>query len=361
MSIQFSRDDWANIRTNYAKWWDQDLDRPLIPVRLIGKDPGRSQPNVPLLSQATCADLSIPAKDIIDRIDYELSQYEYLGDAFPYVNFDSFGPGVTAAFLGADLDNSTGRVWFHPKEVVPIDELHFEYDADNIWLNRIKEIYLEGLKRWQGQVLMGMPDLGGVMDIISTFRPSENLLLDLYDDPNEVKRVVWEIHGLWLKFYHEINSILQPVSPGYCDWSQLYSDKPSYVVQSDFSYMIGPKTFDEFIKPELKAMCRILNRTLYHLDGVGELNHLDSILSIRELGAVQWVPGDGKPPQEEWPEVLTKIHRAGKNIQLFGGLDALGKVEALLGTNKGIHVTPITGRIDQKDEYLAALTKYQVI
>ena len=170
MGIQFTDSDWSEIRRNYTKWWDRELERPLIPVKLFGRDPGRPKPKAPLLSQTTCADLSVPAEAIIDRLDYELSRYEYLGDGFPSVNFDCFGPGVVAAFLGAELNNSTGRVWFHPQKVVPIDELHLEYDPDNIWLQRIKDIYRAGVERWRGQVLMGMPDLGGVMDVRSTFR-----------------------------------------------------------------------------------------------------------------------------------------------------------------------------------------------
>jgi hypothetical protein len=38
-----------------------------------------------------------------------------------------------------------------------------------------------------------------------------------------------------------------------------------------------------------------LPRTFYHLDGIGQLHHLDLVLSIAELDGVQWVPGDGKP------------------------------------------------------------------
>lgn len=361
MSVAFDREDWARVRENYSKWWENKLDRPLIPVRMTGRDPGRPQPYAPLLWQNNCDRLDIPAKDVIDRLDHELSRFEFLGDAFPYVNFDSFGPGVIAAFLGATLDNSTGGVWFHPKEILPIEELHFEYDPNNIWLKRIKELYEAGLEYWQGRVIMGMPDLGGVMDILSTFRPSENLLLDLYDDPDEVKRVVWEIHELWMKFYNELNDILQPVNPGYFDWAQIYSDKPSYVVQSDFSYMISPAFFDEFVKPELACMCRKIGRSIYHLDGVGELNHLDSILEIEDINAVQWIPGDGQKPQVEWPEVLTNIHKAGKLVQLNGSLPDLDRVVEYLGTTKGIHVMRQDALPEQRQEYLRYLEKYQVI
>jgi len=209
MTVDFSPDRWAAVKETYEAWWAGTLDRALVPVVLTGVDPGRPCPKAPVLSQATCADRAIPAEDLIDRLDYELSQCKFLGDAFPYVNLDSFGPGVAAAFLGARLDNSSSRVWFHPEEVRPISQLHFEYDPDNIWLNRILDICRAAMDRWQGQVLVGTPDLGGVLDILSTFRPSEMLLYDLYDHPEEVKRLTWELHELWFQFLAEDRIILR--------------------------------------------------------------------------------------------------------------------------------------------------------
>ena len=352
--------DWTAVRDAHAKWWDKELDRPLIAVQLWGKDPGRPMPKVPSLTQATCADLSIPVEDIVDRMDYDLSCVEYLGDAFPYVNLNSFGPGVAAAFLGAKLDNSSGRVWFHPEKLQPIDKLHLEYDPDNIWLRRIKDICRAGMERWQGQVLIAMPDLGGVMDILSTFRPSENLLFDLYDEPEEVQRLVGEISDLWMQFYEEINSVLQPVNPGYCDWAGILGDKPSYVLQSDFAYMIGPEFFDMFVKEDIRKMCRKLDRTMYHLDGVGQLNHLDSLLEIEELDAVQWVPGDGKPSQREWPEVLRKIQAAGKNMQILESIEGFDEVVGILGTAKGLQIN-WGGFVNEREKFVEALRKYKVI
>lgn len=360
MSIYFTPDDWKRIRKDYTAWWKNELDRPLVNIRLRGKDPGRKQPAVPLLSQANCTDLSISPKDIIDRIDYELSQYEYLGDSFPYFSLSCFGPGVVAAFLGAELDNKTGRVWFHPKEILPIEELHFTYDPDNVWLNRIKEICRTGMEFWQGQVLLGMPDLGGTLDILSAFRPGELLLMDFYDDPEEVERLVWELHELWLKYYAEINSVLQPVNPGYSDWAGMYSADPSYVVQSDISYMLSPQMFEEFVRPELKATCQALDNVLYHMDGVGQLNHLDSLLAIDEINTIQWQPGEGKPAQVEWPEVLRKIHGAGKGVYTEGGLDALERTIAMLDSQKRIYKATVVKDISQKAEVLTALKRYGI-
>jgi hypothetical protein len=347
--INFNANRWDILKNTYKDWWNGNIERPIAGAILYGNDPGRIAPKTPSLTQANCHILDIPAVDIVDRLDYDLSTYEFIGDAFPYVNLDSFGPGVVAAFCGAKLDNSTGRVWFHPLKELPIEEIHLTYDPENIWLKRIKDICKEAMTRWQGQVLVGMPDLGGILDILATFRTTENLLIDLYDSPEEVKRLIKEIYHLWHQYYCEINSVLQPYNPGYSDWSRIYSDTPSYVLQSDFSYMIGLDMFEEFTKPELIDSCKKLSRSIYHLDGVGQLNHLDSLLSIKELDCIQWVPGTGKDNLTNWPEVYQKIQASGKKIQVWGeGVDTLKIIAQQIGTSNSIQQPPYYMHISQR-------------
>jgi len=359
--IDFAPERWAQVKETYRQWWAGELERPIVPVELDGRDPGRKMPDVPLLSQATCADLAVSPEALIDRIDWELARKVYLGDAFPYFNMDCFGPGIAAAFLGARLDNSSGRVWFFPPQEMPISDIHLEYDPDNLWLKRVKAIYAAGMDRWQGQVLMGMTDLGGTLDILSTFRPSDRLLLDLYDHPQEVRRLTWEAHEAWHRFYNEINSVLQPINPGYSDWSGIYSDRPSYILQCDFCYMIGPRMFETFVKSELAASCNRLARSFYHLDGPGQLVHVDALLTIDQLDGIQWVPGDGHPDCAHWPELYQKIHAAGKKIQVFGDWHTLDAVMAQIGTGQGIHFKLWQGTVDQEAAVRGRLETYGVV
>lgn len=354
MSIKFGKDDWDRIKETYDSWWNRTLERPAIKLTLQQEAPCTS--SIPLLSQANCHRLDISPEDVVERINAHLEQQEYLGDAFPMVNFDVFGPGVLAAFLGATLDNSSGNVWFHPTEALELSEMHFEYQPDNLWFNRIKDIYGAGIRKWKGNVLMGMPDLGGIMDIVATLRGSENLLYDLYDEPEEVKRVSREIQELWLRYYKELNEILQPVNPGYSDWSGLYCSEPSYVVQCDFSYMISPDMFREFVADDLTQLCTLLPHTLYHLDGKGELPHLPQIAAIRQLDAIQWCPGDGAPRTMEWPEVYRQIRQAGKNIHVLGARKDFDSIAKDIGA-KGLYLN-LSAPASAKDEYVSFLNKY---
>ena len=112
---------------------------------------------------------------------------------------------------------------------------------------------------------------------------------------------------------------------------RIFSDRPYYMLQCDFGYMIGPGMFDEFVKPELTASIRRLPRSFYHLDGKGQLPHLDSLLSIPELTGVQWQPGDGVPECEYWPELFTRIFAAGKKTQMVRMTGNPALIHQLLG------------------------------
>lgn len=354
MGIDFSAKRWDKVKETYRLWWEGKLDRPIVPVYALGRDPGRAMPNTPILSQETCADLSITPEQLIDRLDYELSCRHYVGDAFPTVSLESFGPGVIAAFLGARLDNSTGNVWFFPTKELPIEDIHLEYDPNNIWLNRTKEICTAAMNRWQGQVQIGIPDFGGAMDILATFRGTDNLLMDLYDKPEEVIRLINEIHLLWHRYYKEFNDLLQPVNPGYSDWSSIFCEKPYAIFQCDFSYMIGPNQFKDFALEELALDCKKVERSFYHLDGIGELNHLDYLLQIKELDGIQWITGEGSPPEVQWQEVYEKISAAGKKIQITQGFKTLDFLKQALGSLKGVHQIHNINIKDQTPEQIRA-------
>ena len=336
MSIAFTSDRWERIREDYAAWWAGDLKRPLIHMVIRGRDPERPAPPLPYRHFTASYDHAVPAEDIVDVWDYELSHYRFLGDAFPSV-WPNFGPGVAAAFLGGGLDPQPDTVWFHPPP--GIDELcdvRLEYQPDNIHLRRVKDICRAAVERWQGSVQVGMTDLGGILDILQTFRPGEALLMDLCEQPDLVKDLCWQCHDLWWRYFHEMAGVLQPANPGFTAWTPIFSSGPYYMLQCDFAYMIGPAMFDEFVKPELAASCGRLANAFYHLDGKGQLGHLDSLLSIPGLKGVQWIPGAGQPPCDEWPEVYRKIRGAGKLVQLWGDPATLDTVVRQIGSPEGI-------------------------
>ncbi len=358
MQIDFDAGRWERVKRVYGSWWDGTLERPLINVSVYGYEPTMPRPELPLYGFASFYGLDTPAERIVDTWQWDLEGQRFPGDAFPAV-WPNYGPGTLAAFLGCELHTSIegNTTWFHPREVREAADLRFVLDENETWFRRVREVMQAADARFGGMVQIGMPDLGGNLDVVASFRPGELLLLDLYDCPEEVERLAWETHEQWFACFERLKAAV-PHNPGYTAWTAIFSEDPYYMLQCDFSYMIGPDMFDRFAKPELAACCRRLRNGFYHLDGPGELPHLDSLLAIPELKGVQWVPGAGQPDITHWPEVYRKIRQAGKRIQFFTsqaecGIEALDILADQLGSAEGL---VMVGGVQRRNEdKLAAL------
>ncbi len=311
-NIRFTDEQYEQLRTTYRKWWAGELERPIVPITTTGHESYREPSKNPTLQFPTAWDFSISPEQFVDAQDWQFSTMRWHGDAFPLFATTAFGPGTLAAFLGCTPVGSPHTVWFQPpRENIPIEELHFEYDENNPYFRRVMNVYEAAMDKWHGQVVVGMVDMGGVMDVLQSFRGAENLLMDLYDDPDEVIRCVKEIQDLWFVYYDKINAMMAPEARGYSQWFHLYGEKPGYILQSDFSYMIGPEMFRTFVAPELASSAARMTNAVYHMDGIGQIAHLDQLLAIDGIKGIQWVPGSGTPSMKNWDDILGRILDSG--------------------------------------------------
>ena len=196
---------------------------------------------------------------------------------------------------------------------------------------RVQSITRRAVERWGNQVLVGITDIGGNLDILASLRGSEKLLLDLTDDSSEVDRLVSEITPLWLRYYDELYAITNSVGRGNACWGPCWSPGKGYMLQCDFSYMISPRMYKRFVMPDLVACCNHLDFGFYHLDGKGEIPHLDQLLSIERLRGIQWQPGDGQPMSDGWLDLIAKIRDSGKRCQIYTDCQGALTVKKELG------------------------------
>ncbi|MBR4959841.1 MAG: hypothetical protein IKY52_02980 [Clostridia bacterium] len=315
MEIHFSHEQFQTLRQTYQKWWAGELKRPIVPIVTYGHPSTVSPSNGPFLWCGTAWDFSIDPRQFIESHHAGLTTQRWHGEAFPHFSTTAFGPGTLAAFLGCTPIGAWNTVWFKPPcEDIPIEELHFEFDENNPNYRRVLNLYEAAMEKWHGSVVVGMVDMGGILDVLQSFRGAENLLMDLYDDPDEVARCVKELQELWFVYYNKFNAIMAPEAEGYTDWYHMYGEKPGYILQSDFSYMIGPKIFDTFVAPELASSAAKITNAVYHMDGIGQIPHLDSLLAIDDIKGIQWQPGVGEPEKQNWDDILSRILASGKKL-----------------------------------------------
>ena len=324
-ALKFSEQDWQNLSQNWIAWWTGQLERPLVIIE--------NRPRSRTVYELTIQFLrDQPVDNLLDFYNDHLSNTILYGDAFPRW-FPFFGAGVVAAFLGAKLlcTPEEGTIWFTPDKPLESYDLTGHYNPHNPWWQRIREITRAAAELWGDRLSIGFTDLGGNLDILASLRGSQEVLTDLLDCPEQIESACQQITQLWLQYYQDLLEITGNRGRGSTPWAPIWAPGSCYMLQSDFSAMISPKMFERFVIPDIVACSRQMDYAFYHLDGKGQLPHLDLLLAIEELQGIQWIPGDGQPPPEDWLPVLDRIRQAGKLCQLFVSEAGARKITRQLG------------------------------
>ncbi len=354
--INFTPEDWERIRRDWGSWWEGELERPLVVIeRLEGYDLAPELiPDV--VTHAIQFPLDVPAEEVIEYYVKLFGKRHYYGDAFPRF-FANFGPGIAAGFMGSKVSISPGTVWFEPEVEYPISELKPAFDPDNIWWNRYLDLTKTAVDRFGDQVTVGYADFGGNLDIFASLHTTNQLLLDFYDAPAEVDRIVREINALWLGYFEELDAIISTSNAGRTHWAQMWAPGRFYMLQSDLSIMISPEMFERFVMPDIAACCEALEFPFYHLDGEGQIRHLDQLLALEKLKGIQWIPGAGAPPPEEWLPLLKRIRDGGKLCQVYVTPEGAKTIIRELG-GQGFCFVIFEGlKTDDIDDFLNSLIK----
>ena len=302
------------IKNRWLSFWNRENeDRPLISIGV--KKDNAILPPAPV-APATTEEIWLDTEYQVRNVRRGIKSCLYMGEAFPSYS-PNLGPDFMGAMCGCDLKFSPYTSWAEPcmDEYETYPDIRF--DENNKWWKKMCELTKAAVEESNGDYLIGITDLHPGADTIVSLRGAQNAAMDLYLEPDEFKKRIWEVYDVFREVTERLNGIISSKQSGSTNWMSVYHpEKLWYVTSCDFSYMISNEHFKEFILPELLAEIDWLPATIYHLDGVGSLSHLDTLLSINKLNGVQWVPGNGKAPPREWPEVLKKIQNAGKCVEL---------------------------------------------
>jgi hypothetical protein len=312
LRLRFSESDWERITRDWSAWWAGKFERPLVVLECIEHE-NRYDLDFAAVFIGNYP-MKTSAEAILDEFVPRLEKTYYLGDSFPRF-WPNFGPGIIAAFAGAQVHPAWDTTWFSPSDGRALKNSCIAGDWQNPWWNRVREITWAAVERWGDQLAVGITDLGGNLDILSHLRGAQALLFEMIDAPSEIDRLVSETTHLWLDCFDRLCNIVFP-GKGITCWGPLWSAGRGYMLQSDTSYMISPKMFERFVLPDLVVCCEAMDFAFYHMDGKGQIPHLDALLSIPRLRGIQWVPGEGNPAPQDWLPLLKHIREAGKLCQV---------------------------------------------
>lgn len=264
-----------------------------------------------------------------DDIDYRLNimiensqRIAYYGDALPTFSAN-IGPDVFPCGFGGELafEETTSFIKPYIQDLDEILALH--YDHQRHYIKVMDELY-EGMKSAsQGRFYVEMPDFHPNGDCLAAMRGSQNLCLDCLDIPEKFPAVMKHVTQEYFQTYDWYRKPFKDAGHVCTSWIGINSCYDYSIPSCDFAYMISPGMFDELILPSIIAECQHFERNIFHVDGIGVLNHLDSLLEVPNLQMFQWVFGANGGKASDWIPVYKKCQAHHKGIMILLELDEL--------------------------------------
>lgn len=271
-----------------------------------------------------------------DYLDWYVAHSSLMADMLPVAN-TQLGPGSLAAILGGVFEGGEDTIWIHPDPNYS-DDIVFNPNHPNYVLH--KELLKACKRKAQGHYYVGMPDLMEGLDVLAAIKGTDKVLLDTVMQPEVLEHQMQQINDIYFQVFDELYEIIREGDEmAFCYFSSWAPGKMSKL-QSDISTMISVDDYRRFVQPFIREQCQKINYTLYHLDGVGAMHHLDALLEIEELNAIQWTPGVGEPQggSPKWYDLYNKILAGGKSIMAcWVTLDELKPLLDHIG-GEGVHL-----------------------
>jgi hypothetical protein len=307
------KQDWDAVRQRYTAWLAGENDTPIVQVRAPKGPQTHGHTGWNFVHDTHNPELAFEAFDRYCR------QTHFAGDAIPSL-FVNLGPGIPAAYLGCPVDIRPDTVWFQDAGMTWEQILAARLDRNEKWWKYTLDVFRMAGQYAAGKFLVGMTDINAVLNIVGSLRGTLRLLADLVDEPEQVTKAADHALQLWLDCFDQLYAIAQQYQHGISNWMSIWGPGRFCDVQCDFSAMISPRMFEQFVVPHLRQQCRRLDWSIYHWDGPGQIPHLDLLLDIPELTGIQWVPGAGRPGtgSPQWFDLYKRIQARGKRLVLQG-------------------------------------------
>ena len=312
------KENWEETKDHFTQWWSGKNNAPLL--RVVGKQTDINNDLVAEKGILTPEDFHLNVEDIIIRYQNYMKSHVFLGDAFPSIDLN-IGPGSMAAYLGCEPDFKWDTVWFEECIKDGFSKWgRLELNPENFWWKKHLEMIKHAQVLSDGDFLVNIPDILENVDILAAMRGPQNLCYDLVDEPDLIKECVKQVDDLYFQFFNPIYEIVKANDQSSSFTSfHIWGYGKTGKVQCDFSALMSPTQFREFVLPSLDWQCKLVDNSLYHLDGPDAIKHLDAVLEIKELNALQWSPGAGQPDAGDkiWYSIYDKIRKAGKSLWLI--------------------------------------------
>jgi hypothetical protein len=280
------------------------------------------------------------------------------GETFP-VYFPNLGPNAYAAFYGAELVFGEITSWSLPcvRHWEDVDNLVLDWN--NVYLKKLEELTEFALERCKHKALVGYTDLHPGLDCVAAWRDPQQLCIDMLQAPEQVKRLAELAIADFEAIYDHFDGILKAAGQPSVSWMGIPSFGRMHIPSCDFSTLISPRLFQRFGLPILQKEVQTMTHNVFHVDGRGVAKHLEAILGVPDVHAVQWVQGVGNDyPIMQWGPFIKDLQAKHKPVIVDLSKEDLNDFISVMDP-KGLFLWVATECEEEEIEILKRIEKWK--
>jgi hypothetical protein len=310
------------LKRYHTFWTNAPMARPLIGFSLGGWFPLQSYPGMAKFrGRREIAANELHPDDFLADYDHLVATWGEMEDdviravaplpPFPWLE----------AILGARVQVGDDAIWALEGgfEYADLDAL--DLSSDNPWRCKYLEFVAALNDRFRDRCPVGQPILRGVSDMIAALRGASRMVFDLYDHPEQFRRLAGRCADLLIAIVVEQQSITGPFAGGY-EVEQLALWAPGRIIrmQEDGSAFFSPSLYVQHLQGEDERQASSFPYSVIHLHS-SSLFLLDAILNVESLKCIQINKDVGGLEVSGMLPFFKKVQQRGKRLLIRGKLN----------------------------------------
>jgi 5-methyltetrahydrofolate--homocysteine methyltransferase len=187
--------NWEETKIKWENYWKREnIGRPLMRV-VASNESSRDLELEEKLKPVDMDDKYMNAERMVERFRYYAETHDFLGESFPNISLD-FGPGSMAGYVGCEIVFNEDTVWFDHFVENWDDYKDIVYDSENKWLKKHLKLFKDVKELIGDEFLIGIPDIMENIDVLASMRGVQDLIFDMIDKPDEIKRRLDQIQAI---------------------------------------------------------------------------------------------------------------------------------------------------------------------
>lgn len=307
---------------NYLKWWNREsVLRPMIGFTMVGWFPLQEFSACQAWGQARYVELDMidPQGFLDDHIrllkEGEVIEDDVFRGAYPALVAIPWLPPV----MGCKLRLLPSNIMGEERNLTLEETLaKSKLNLDSPWWHKYLNFALELVKLSDGRFPIGHGSEIGPTDLHAVFRGHFQSIMDLMDEPEITKEIMWRMGEVFRDMAKEYWKHIPLFEGGYFDCQyQIWSPGSIIRMQEDATAVYSPTIYRELVLEVDRMIAQSFDNTFIHLHPTS-MFLLDAMLEIEEIKCFEINHEDAGPPLAEMIPYFRMVQDQGRSLLIRG-------------------------------------------